>query len=116
MIPKLAPMYEIATRAFEKLMQLKKDALRTKPPPQPIEIVGNPEALINLQDAKPCLAIRDAITERIWTASSGIHLQLIIKAEAELGLPREQGNSRFVAGYLQDGKFVTGLHLKNPAR
>jgi hypothetical protein len=34
----MTPMLELATRAFEKLMQLKKDAVRTKP--TPISVIG----------------------------------------------------------------------------
>ena len=46
----MTPMLEIATRAFEKLMQLKA-AFRTKSSPQPITITGAPysEATINKQ-------------------------------------------------------------------
>jgi hypothetical protein len=57
------------------------------------------------------LAVRDAITARIFTASAGCHFDLIIAAERELGIAHQNGNDRFVCGYLDDenGEFVTGI-------
>jgi hypothetical protein len=40
----MTPMLSLATRAFEKLMQLRKDAVRTKP--TPISIIGAPGVTI----------------------------------------------------------------------
>jgi hypothetical protein len=36
----MTPMYELAIRAFVKLAELRKAALQTKQPPQPIDIEG----------------------------------------------------------------------------
>jgi hypothetical protein len=56
------------------------------------------------------LAVRDAVTGEIFTAPAGCHIDLILAAEHELGLPRQPGNDRFVCGYLdENGQFVTGI-------
>jgi hypothetical protein len=72
------------------------------------DIVG--EVMVEMT---PCIAVRDAISGVIWTALTGVHIDLIIAAERELGIARQPGNDRFVAGYLEGGQFVTGLRRVN---
>jgi hypothetical protein len=44
-------MSQLVTRAFEKLMQLRKDALRTKPAAKPISITGMPSSEATIKGA-----------------------------------------------------------------
>ena len=55
------------------------------------------------------LAVFDSVTAETWSASSGTHYDLVLVAEAALGLEHIPGNDRLVCGYLEDGQFVTGL-------
>ena len=55
------------------------------------------------------IAVRAAVSGIIWTAATGIHIELILAAERELGIARHPGNDRFVCGYIENGEFVTAL-------
>lgn len=71
------------------------------------------------------IAVRDKITGRVWNANGGIHVDLVITAERELGLtarPQAEAvgrsnDDRFDARYIAyDGCFFSREQVLGPAR